>query len=186
MKKFLLAPALAALAMFVFGAIYWMSPLPRQALSRVADDAAAGVTLAGIFPATGTYFVPGLHLEPAKHEELLKRGPVAEVHIVREGMPMMDPVVLAKGYLHEFVICLLLALTLEKFAPLFRCWVARVRFTAAIGLLLALNDYGQAIWWHHAIGWTTIQALYDFAAFSVAGLVLGKMLTPKAGAAAAG
>ncbi|MBI4623136.1 MAG: hypothetical protein HY736_07955 [Verrucomicrobia bacterium] len=182
MKKFLLAPALAALAMFVFGAIYWMSPYPYKALGRVADDAAAGAALAKIFPATGAYLVPGPFGDEAKIAELMKRGPIAQVHFVANGMPMMDPLQLAKGYVHEFIICLLLALLLEKSAPLFQAWTCRAKYTAMLGLLLALYDYGHAIWWHHSVAWVTMQALYDFLAFVVAGLVLGKMLAPKVAA----
>jgi hypothetical protein len=185
MKKFLLTPALAALAMFVFGAIYWMSPFPYKALGRVTDDAAAGQALAKIFPATGAYLVPGPHLDAAKAEELMKRGPIAEVHYVATGMPMMDPLLMAKGYVHEFVLCLLLVMLLEKCAPLFQGWTCRLKFTAMLGLMIALYDYSSAIWWHHSVAWVTMRALYDFLAFVVAGLVLGKMLTPKVAAPAA-
>lgn len=66
MKKFVLAPALAALAMFVVSAIYWMSPFPYQTLTPVGDNAAAAA-LGKIFPATGTYLVP----EPETDEKLV-------------------------------------------------------------------------------------------------------------------
>ncbi|MEO5958345.1 MAG: hypothetical protein ABIZ49_13835 [Opitutaceae bacterium] len=179
MKKFLLAPALAALAMFVFGAVFWMSPLPYKVLRPLADDGAAAEALAKIFPGTGAYFVPGMYLPPEKHEELAKRGPVAEVHFVKEGMPPMDPLQLLKGYLHEFGICLVLVFMLDASGQAFRGFGSRVRFCGTIGLLIALYDYGQSVWWHHAVSWVTMQAVYDFIAFFIAGLVLGKLLTPK-------
>jgi len=53
MKNNLIAPALAALAMFVFGAIFWMSPFPSQALSVTTDDRATLAALDAVFPATG-------------------------------------------------------------------------------------------------------------------------------------
>lgn len=179
MKKYLLAPALAALAMFVFGALFWMSPFPYKALARVADDSTAGEALAQIFPATGAYLVPGMHLEEKQHEALAKRGPLAEVHFIKEGMPLMDPVLLLKGYLHEFVLCLLVTMLLLKLAPAFKCWTCRLRFCAMLGLLFALNHFSMVIWWHHSIAWEAMLALYDFLAFVIIGLVLGKMLTPK-------
>jgi hypothetical protein len=185
MKKFLLAPALAALVVFVFGAVYWISPLPYQALKRVADDAAAGEALAKIFPATGAYLVPGMYLDAVHHEALSKRGPLAEVHFQKEGMPAFDPKQLLRGYLYEFVFCLLLALLLEHSAAGFHCWGARVKFCAMLGLLFALGHYASVIWWNHSIGWETMGALYDFIALILAGLVLGKMLTPKVASAAA-
>ena len=179
MKIPLLAPALAALAMFVFGAAFWMSPFPYKALKSVTDDSAAGESLAKIFPVTGSYIVPGPHLDPKQAEALMKRGPFAEVHIVREGMRMMDPLVLLKGYLHDFVLCLLMTLMLVKLAPAFPGWASRMRFCAMLGLILALADYASVIWWHHSIAWETMLALYEFLALSIAGIVLGKMLTPK-------
>jgi hypothetical protein len=179
MKKYVLAPALAALAMFVFGAVYWMSPFPYKALSRVPDDAAAGAALAKIFPATGAYFVPGMYLADKQHEELLKRGPTAEVHFIDHGMPLMDPMQLVQGYIHEFVVCLVLVMLLEWAAPGFKRWICRAKFCAMIGLLQALCDYGYSVWWYHSIAWETSQAVYDFLALVVVGLVLGKLLTPK-------
>ncbi len=179
MKKFLFAPALAALAMFVFGAVFWMSPLPYKALGRVADDAAAGEALAKVFPATGAYLVPGMYLGETAREPLVKRGPSAEVHFIKEGMPLMDPMLLLKGYLHEFVVCLLLSLMLVRLAPAFKCWTCRLKFCAMLGLLLALGHYATVIWWRHSLGWETMLALYDFVSLVVVGLVLGKMLTPK-------
>ena len=179
MKKFLLAPALAALAMFIFGAVYWMSPLPYKVHSRVADDAVAGEALAKIFPSTGVYFVPGMHLPPDQREALAQRGPIAEVHFLKPGMPPMDPLQLLKGYLHQFGICLVLVFMLDASGQAFRGFGCRVRFCGTIGLLIALYDYGQSVWWHHSIAWVTMTAVYDFIAFFIAGLVLGKLLTPK-------
>jgi len=179
MKKFFVAPAFAALAVFIFGAIYWMSPLPYQALSRVSDDAAAGASLAKIFPGTGTYFVPGMYLEPAQHETLAKRGPIAEVHFQREGMDLYQPVVMLKGYLHSFVVSLLLVFFLECSGATFESWLSRAKMCMRAGLLVALWHYADAIWWHHSLAWETMRALYAVLAFAVIGLVLGKMLTPK-------
>jgi hypothetical protein len=179
MKIPLLAPALAALAMFVFGAAFWMSPFPYKVLKRVADDAAAGESLAKIFPVTGSYIVPGPHLDPKQVEALMHRGPFVEVHFVREGLRMMEPFVLLKGYLHEFVLCLLITLMLVRLAPAFGSWTARLRFCAMLGLIVALGHYARVIWWHHSIAWETMMALYDFLSLVIVGLVLGKMLTPK-------
>ena len=186
MKRLVLAPALAALAMFAFGAIYWMCPFPYKVLGRVTDDAAAGAALAKIFPATGAYFVPGMYLPARQHEALATHGPIAEVHFVANGLPLLDPKQLLLGYIHEFAICLVLTLMLLRSAPSFQGWTCRVKFCAMVGLLLALCDYGYSVWWNHSIAWETMQAVYDFLAFVVVGLVLGKLLTPKAAEPAAG
>lgn len=47
MKKFVLAPVLAALAMFVWGFIYWGAPhhLPYKGLGTVADESATALAV---------------------------------------------------------------------------------------------------------------------------------------------
>jgi hypothetical protein len=186
MKKYLVGPALAALAMFVFGAVYWMSPFPYKVLGRVADDSGAAQTLAGIFPETGTYLLPGAYLDEKTMTELYKSGPSVLVQFVKEGHPVMEPVVFVKGYLHNFVVCLLLAVLLVRAEASFRGYWCRVIFSAMVGLVGAvLLCLGDPIWWHHPWGWHLFGGLYAVLAFAVAGLVLGKFLTPRPAAAPA-
>lgn len=188
MKKFLLAPAVAALAMFAWGFLFWGAPhhLPYKALTPLPDEAAAGAALTKIFPVSGSYLLPSMLSDATKQAELMERGPIATVHFLKSGRPMMSPALLGKGYLHEFMVALVLVFMLDASGQAFRGFGCRVRFCGTIGLLVALYDYGNAIWWNHSIAWVTMQAVYDFIAFFVAGLVLGKILTPKVTRAAVG
>ncbi len=181
MKKFVLAPALAALAMFFWGFLYWGAPhhLPYQALGHLPDEAATAEALARIFPATGAYLIPNPTAGDEKMAAQMKKGPTAEVHIIKESMTAMDPAGLFKGYLHGFTLALLLAIMLNGLEKSFKGWTCRAKFGAAIGLLVAVGDYGDAIWWHHSWTWVSAQALYDFGAYGIAGLVLAKFLTAK-------
>jgi hypothetical protein len=180
MKKFFLAPLLGALAMFVFGFLYWgISPLPYKSLGRVPDDAAAASALAKIFPSTGLYFLPGMYLDPATHQELAQKGPLAEVNYIAHGAPMFDPRTLAKGFIHNYVLCLLLVLLLGTVMPAFQGVGCVVRLCAMIGLVLAAGHYADVIWWNYSIAWETWRALYDLLAFVIVGAILGKMLVPK-------
>jgi hypothetical protein len=161
-----------------------MSPFPYKALTPVADNVAAVAALGQIFPTTGTYLVPGPELKDEKLlEELFQRGPIAEVHFVREGHPMMEPAVFLKGYLHYFVVSLLLAFLIEKAGPAFKGYACRVQFSAAVGLagavLITLSD---PIWWHHPWGWSLMRGLYAVLTFTAGGLVLAKFFTPKTAA----
>ncbi len=186
MKKYVIAPALAALAMFVFGAIFWMSPLPYTAITSAHNDQTAGAALAAVFPSTGTYIIPSPHLkDTATIEALYKTGPSAVVQFVKEGHDMMEPAVFAKGYLHYFVVALLLNVLLHRITAAFRCYWCTVRFSAFVGLLGGILLCGSdPIWWHHAWGWHLMGLLYAVLAFAVAGLVLGKFI-PRAEPAAA-
>ncbi|MBS0663205.1 MAG: hypothetical protein JSR48_08055 [Verrucomicrobia bacterium] len=180
-RKFLVAPVLSAIAMFAFGAIFWMSPFPYRTFTPVGDNAAAGAALAQIFPATGTYLIPGPEIKDEKLlGELMARGPLAEVHFVREGHPMMEPAVLAQGFAHYFVVSLLLVCLMNGSAAVCPTYFSRVRFAATVGLVGAIFvGLASPIWWHHTWGYPLVNALYCVIEFTIAGLVLGKLLTPK-------
>lgn len=179
MKNYVLAPALAALAMFVFGAIFWMSPLPYSALTPANDDRAAAAALGSVFSTTGTYVVPGPHLDHETMSSLYKAGPSAIVQFVREGHDEMEPAVFVKGYLHYFVVALLLSMLLHRSAGSFQRYSCSVKFSAFVGLtggvLLTGSD---PIWWHHPWCWHLMGLLYCVLAFVVAGLVLGRFVKP--------
>jgi hypothetical protein len=182
MKKFLLAPALAALAVFFWGFLYWGLPplLPYKALGSVADPSATALAIGKLFPTSGAYLIPSPLDGSEKMAELSLRGPMVEVHITKEPLtPTMQAQGMALGFVHMFAVCLLLTIILSTLAKAFVCWTCRVKFCAAIGLLVATCDLGQAIWWHHSLGWTLSQSIYDFMMYVIAGLVLAKFVTPK-------
>lgn len=188
MKKFLLAPLLAAIAMFVFGAAFWMSPFPYKALTPVGDNVAAQAALAKIFPSTGTYLIPGPEVTDEKLiTEMMERGPIAEVHFVKEGHAPIDPMVFAQGFVHYFVVSFLLALFLSKLPASqslgYACVVQLTTFIGLIGaVFICLTD---PIWWHHPWGWKLFDALYSVLACTIAGLVLGAFFKTSAPAAPA-
>lgn len=187
MKKFILGPALAALAIFVLGFLYWGLPphLAYKALGSVADDSATALAIGKMFPASGAYLLPSPLLGDAKMSELAARGPMVEVHLIKEPFTTADGAkCMALGFLHMFVLCVLLSCILCGLAKSFECWTCRVKFCAALGLLVATSDLGAAIWWHHSLAWTLAQSIYDLATYVVAGLVLAKFVTPKTPAAA--
>lgn len=183
MKKFVLAPALAGLAMFVLGALYWMSPLPYNALTPVGDNSAAALALAQVFPTTGTYLIPGPDIkDPAVLTELYQRGPSAEVHFIKEGHAPMEAAVFIKGYLHYFVVALLLAWMIHGLTATHPLrYGAIVKLTALVGItgavLICLTD---PIWWHHPWGWPLAKAVYFVLSAVTAGLVLGRFFSSRA------
>ena len=182
MKKHVLAPALAALAVFFFGFVYWGLPphLAYKGLGSVDDVSATALALGKMFPATGTYMLPSPLDGDDKMNELAARGPSVEVHILKEPFTNADMgKCLALGFLHMFVVSLLLSLILCGLEKAFERWTCRVKFCASIGLLVATCDLGYVIWWHHALGWTVAQSVYDFLVYVIIGLVLAKFVTPK-------
>lgn len=187
MKKHLLGPALAALAAFFLGFMYWGLPhhLPYKALGKVADESGTALAIGKLFPASGAYLLPSPLLGEEKMNELSLRGPSVEVHISKQSFGGAEMgKVMALGYAHMLVLSVLLSFILCGLEKSFERWTCRVKFCAAIGLLVATCDLGAAIWWHHALGWTLVQACYDFLVYLVIGLVLAKFVTPKPAAAA--
>jgi hypothetical protein len=182
MKKFILAPALAALAMFFLGFLYWGLPASPayKAFGQLADDDAAAQALGKIFPGTGTYIVPGIYLDQTKLTELNRRGPSAQVVFIKEGHNPTDPAMFIKGYLHYFVVALLLMFMLEAAKPSFKAFSCRVKFSAAIGLIGGvLWHFSDPIWGHHPLPYHLVGLIYMVLEFMLAGLVLAKFtLTP--------
>ncbi len=182
MKKFVLAPVLSALAMFVWGFIYWGTPhhLPYKALGTVPDEGATAAAVGKLFPASGTYLLPSPLLGEDKMNELALRGPSVEVHIMKEGYGGAEMgKTMAVGFAHVLVISVLLTVMLCGLEKAFQGWTCRVKFCALLGLLVAVCDLGNVVWWRHSLSWTLGQAFYDFMLYTIAGLVLAKFVTPK-------
>jgi hypothetical protein len=181
MKKFLLGPGLAALAIFIWGFAYWGAPhhLPYKLSGTVPDDVAAMEALGKIFPASGVYLLPN----PLKGDDAMaanaKLG-LAQLNLVKEAQPGFDPKVMVLGLAHSYVVCVLLTLMLTRLAGSFHCYSSRVKFCAMLGLVVAVYDYTMAVWWKQPVGWVTAGAFYNFISFVIAGLILAKFVAPKA------
>lgn len=180
MKRFLLGILCGTLAMFVFGAAFWMSPMAYQALPAVADDDAAGVALRAAFPQSGTYLIPHPRGDAQRRAELTQRGPIAMVHIQREGGRPLEPRVFVQGFIHELATVALLALVLKIALPSLGGYLTRVIFVAMLGLLCAFYaDFSRPIWWQHPWAFYLVSFVYDFGAWFVTGLVLAAFIKPE-------
>jgi hypothetical protein len=179
MKKFLLAPFLAALALFVWGFVYYgISGLPYRAAATTPDDAATMQTLAATFPTTGTYIMPSPQLmmsDEKKFGDLMQHGPLATVHILKEGRPPMSGAQMLKGFLLGWTSCLLLALLLHKSSPALPSYACRFMFSLTTGVLIALyGNLGEVIWWNQPVGWHIATLIYDIVGWAVAGAILAR------------
>ena len=112
---------------------------------------------------------------------LARRSPSFEIHLTKESFVSREMgKVMVGGFIYVFVLSVLLSVLLCGLAKAFERWTCRVQFCAFLGLIVALGDLAQAIWWHHAWGWTLVAAFYDLVRSTIAGLVLRKFVTPKA------
>ena len=182
MQKLMTGSLLAAVAMFIFGAIYWTSPLSGVGIHEPADSVVAQAILAETFPETGVYWVPGMSLyseNPELFETLHISGPVAMVNIVYAPGPPMAPATFVLGFLHNLVACFLIGLLLSKAAPALGTYGARVGFVVLAGLTTAFFvEMASVVWWRMPLPNQLISALYDIVAWLIAGLVLARHIGP--------
>lgn len=169
MKKLLLAPLLGALAMFVWGFVYYgVSGVPYQALQPAQD---VGPALDKLFPTSGTYVVPDPRTDSDDLSRQLEKGPFATVHIKKGSMPAMDPVVMVKGFLLEWISCLLMVVVLGL--TQIKGYTTRLTFIVLVGFLAAFFTHGgQAVWWHQDWAWHIRTVIHDAGAWLFAGLIL--------------
>jgi len=191
MKK-LLGIVLASLAMFAFGAVFWMTPLTTSFFMTAADDETAGRRLKELFPATGTYYVPWTQADAslpkeageqafARQEALHKAGPIAMIHMRHEGAGIMEPKLLLTGFIHELISMTVAALLMGSLLAVLNSYVRRVGFMAVTGVLIAwFGPMSQPIWWFNPWPIHIVNALYTALAWLVAGLVLAAFIKPSA------
>lgn len=179
MGRLVLGVVAATLAVYFWGFLYWgLNPLPYQAWKVAPDDAAAQQALRDAFPESGTYYVPA-NANPAR-DELYLAGPVAFVHLDRDGRPSFVPAQMVKGFVLVAVTVSLIALALRRSLAGLPSYGARAGVAITWGLAAALMiDIGDNVWWFVPIEWKIHQAIYDASAFAIAGLVLAAFLRPE-------
>lgn len=179
MKQLTLGSLAAAVAMFIWGSIFWANPLPYTMLQQAPDDAAAGQALLAEFPETGTYLVPGLDHEPDILNDLHTGGPVAMLFIRREGANPMSASVFIGGFLHMLITAFLIALLLRGVVSALPHYKQRLLFVLAAGVTVAVwSNLGMPVWWHQPWTFHLLTAVYDVGAWLAAGAVLAYFIQP--------
>ena len=186
MKQLLLGSLLAAVALFIWGAVFWMSPLSNSVLAKVQDDEAAGQALLEHFPESGTYVIPGDRSDESTFMRLHEAGPIATIHLRREGCSPMDPKVFISGFLHGLLVCFLLGLMMKMALPGLPTYGLRVGFATLSALTAAVFlELGEVVWWYQPWGLHLLNLIWSATAGLIAGLVLAYFLRPGPAAAAA-
>lgn len=181
MRRMVLGIFLATVALFAWGALFWMNPLPMKLVKSTPDDIAAREALIRHFPESGVYLFPGQHNEKAVLENLMKSGPVATVNINHDGVGTMEPLSLVMGIVHELIFVALLAFLLRKAGPALSGYAGRVGFVVLAGsAAVLLTELTDPIWWHHPWPWHMLSGLYFFIGWIITGLVLARFIRPEA------
>lgn len=181
--RWAIATVLATVVMFFWGWTFWSATgLMEKAVLAAEDDLTAGEALREHFPDSGMYFVPGFAGDPTERETLHLDGPVAIVHMVDpDGRPMMDPGMLYSGFCHMMLTCIFLCMLLGMVANSVQTWLPRVGFFLFVGFVMAFyHSLGEMIWWNLSWKWQLVEAVYDWSAIALAGLVIAT-IAPRGG-----
>lgn len=171
--------------MFIWGAVFWMSPLGLMAVSAVEDESALSAAMMASLPESGIYFVPDAAAMETDAEGWTARheaGPLATIIFHREGFAPMQAGIMIKGFLHELVSIAFMAMLLRCFSasPALNRYSGRAMAVLMLGILMGFySRLGDSIWFLHPIGWGLTNWAYTVGAWGLAGLVLAAFIKPR-------
>lgn len=171
--RIVIGAAVAAIAMFIIGFIFFATPLARLGTVGLDDAQAAAVqqAMAANLPQTGTYFVPSVDT-PAQ-TNMFSQGPIATVHYNTSGFAAMDSGALLGGLVLNFIVALLIGLALNVVAARTADLASRVRLVVLFALGAGIFAHlSRPIYYHH--DWAN--AVYAFVAETVMLAVAGAIL----------
>ena len=163
----------AAVALFVFGFLYWgISPLPYTALNATDDEAAAIKDIRRVFPDTGAYLVPS-----AANMDLLAEGTQAVVYVDHEVSPSQpNAQALAVGFAHSVLVALVVLLLLRPGEGMRQ----HLKTGALAGLAAVVVIEGSDVaWWLYPLSWKLHGAVYHFVCFVLAAAIMSKVMPAK-------
>jgi hypothetical protein len=177
MARTILGAALAAVAMFFIGFIFFATPLAKLGMASLDDNQAAAVqqSLAANLPRTGTYSVPGVDTQAQTN--MFSRGPIATIHYNVGGFAAMDTGALMGGLVLNFMTALLIGLGLLGISGRVADFASRAKVAVIIALAATLfTRIGEPIYWHHDWGHFVYLFVADLISLGAAALIVAWML----------
>jgi hypothetical protein len=188
--RVLLAAALSAVAMFLWGFIYWgpvlnmtarlTAPLPADAERDVLPPLRAANT------PDGMYMYPGplaAGSDKAAEEAWTKKvvdGPVFHLAYRQGGVSPFDPAMFAKGLGHSFVIALLAGMLLAMVVHALPGYGGRVIMLSLVSLMAAIWTNGDnLIWRFYAPPYTLGQMIYTLVAGLLMAFITAAIVRPR-------
>jgi hypothetical protein len=180
MKRLLIGSVLAALAVYLWGALFWYGPGTAALYTEVIDQQTLREDLLAQLRGSGTYRIPWDPQDIEGTMELLHQGPVATIHFHRDGVDPRNAGMLTLGFLHVLVSVLLFAAALRMVAGTLPRYADRARYVVLFAAAAAVfANLGGPIWWQEAWSFHLIHAIYDFTSWLLAGLVLAAFVPPE-------
>jgi hypothetical protein len=179
--RLMLGILLATLAIFVWGAAFWMNPLPNRLFRETGADVAIQDLMKENMAEDGLYMLPSSHLEKAEMNRLYSRGPIAMIFYHREGISGMNMSSLVTSLFHNLFSVIFLALLMMMVRGSIPTYGSKILFAGLAGLGMAFfSNLTNSIWFFYPWAYTLTGLLYDVTIWIVAALVLGKFIKPAA------
>ena len=179
MKNLLIGSLLAAVAVFLWGFVFWAV---LAELNTVDSDAELALqsALAQHVPETGTYVLPQMRDDEAEYTLRHETGPTAMIFVQKEGSAPMSPSTFGLGLLHEFIFALLIGALLRMTWASLPSYGGRVGFVILAGVAAAFwSELGDPIWWAHPWGFHVMNLLYAVGAWAITGLIMARFAAPR-------
>jgi hypothetical protein len=188
--RVLLGALLAAVVLFVWGAVFWMAlPFASAVMHPLPNGDALVRTLKESLPRSGVYLFPWpdetntAAADPATGEcDFVKKhreGPLVQLTYRTDGLDPMSAQTLLIGFGHLFVSALIAGGLLAAALPGLRSYGARVLFVFLLGVFASVAvDLAGPIWFHHPWEFPLMMAGFDTVNWLLAGLVLPWVIRP--------
>lgn len=188
-KKLVLSSLLAAIVLMVWGFISWALLSDRLGIVReLPNEEAVRTALADNVPDSGVYFFPmtgfqGSEEEQSAWQERHTRGPIGLLYYRSQGVTPSGLVMLW-GFLHFWISAMIAGLiVLIASRP---GYGQRVEIVFFVGFFAAFSIYvSDSVWWYVPWSFTIYAVVVTAIGWTLAGLVLGKLLAPRTAPAAA-
>jgi hypothetical protein len=173
MKRLILGSVLAAVAMFLWGFLYWgVSSFPYRIMAPAPGQQALAKTIGDALPASGVYLLP--HPKVGSEQEMTKlfqAGPLVQINLQKQGMDPMQGSIFLWGFMHMLASSFLMALALRAAVPL--GFGGRLQLAVLAGLAGACySNLGKPIWWHQTWSYHLMNFGFDLGSWLLAALVL--------------
>jgi len=183
--KGLLGVVLGAVALFLWGFVFWgLLPTPTSIFRTFTDEAAVAEALKANATEPGVYTVPDASLmgrDAAEYTSRHESGPVAMVFLHPGGLSVMPPSMMVTGFVNNLAFVFLMALLLGMAAPALGTYSRRVSFVFLAGLVsVVFIDLGQPVWWRHTWDYWLANGVYHAVGALIVGLILARFQPRKA------